>query len=286
MGFGAWGRAVAAHIIILSLLPLLAACGPAYFAAEDAPDFIRKGGVDARLVLTRAMGPPLASILRQFNLNHGKLHKAAHLEAWLRPRLKPLDIVMVRAKPGFTRANVPTHFSHSLVWLGSADEMKRLGVWNLPQVKAQREGLFAGGTVIEASEADVHLGGFSEITNVDEILVLRPRRGGARWAREKYAGLLAELGTRFDNSFDLLDTTRLTCIELIAKVFPEFGMPVRYSKGRYALVPDDLVRQAIEGSPRISFVLYVTPSAGHGFEQRGKEDAAAVLTRPHQGPAT
>ena len=286
MGPGAGGRAKVARIVALSALPVLAGCGPAYFAAEDAPEFIRKGGLDVRLVLTRAVGPPLASVLRQFNLNHGKLHRAERLQAWLRPRLEPLDVVMVRAKAGFTRANVPTHFSHSLVWLGAPEDMKRLGAWDLPQVRAHHARLGGEGSVIEASGAVVQLGGLSEITDVDEIVILRPRAGGAAWARAKYAGLLGRLGTPFDNSFDLRDTTRLSCIELIAEAFPEFAMPVRYSKGRYALVPDDLVRLAIAGSPEIAFSLYVVPSREHGFERRGMREAAAALTHPSAGPAT
>lgn len=277
----------ATHLVLALLVPFVAGCGRAYYAADAAPDFIKNGGLDARLVLTRVAGPPFAAVLRRFNLSHGRLHRAGDgLTAWLLPQLEPLDIVLVRAKAGFTRANVPTHFSHSLVWLGTVDQMKRLGVWELPPVAARRAHLLAGETAIEASEAAVHLGDSSEVTDVDEIVVLRPRRGGPGWARAKYAALLAELGTPFDNSFDVRDETRLSCIELVAKVFPEFDMPVRYSAGRYALVPDDLVRQALGGSPRIGFVLYVVPGGDGGFARRGAADAAAVLTRPRDGPAS
>jgi hypothetical protein len=268
--------------VLLVLLPLLAACGRTYYAAEDAPDFIKQGGLDLRVVASRVFGPPLSPIVRNIRFPYGRLHGREGLERFLQAELKPLDIILVRSRPALTRTVIPSHFTHGLVWLGTASEMKRTGVWDIAELAPYRDEMLAGKTVIEAAGNSVHLSPLAVAANVDEIAILRPTYRGTAWAREKYAALFARTGVDFDYNFDASDRSRLTCVELVAEVFPEFALPVRYSLGRYAIVPDDLVRIAIDGSPHLSFRHHVSAPGRDGFATAGAAAAEARLTTPRE----
>ncbi|WP_127599027.1 YiiX/YebB-like N1pC/P60 family cysteine hydrolase [Nitratireductor alexandrii] len=276
------GCSTPARLAALMLTAVLAACAAArtYVAAEDAPAYAKDGYVDPRLALTRVIGAPLAPIVRNLRAPHGRLHGRAGLERFLRDALRPLDIVVIRSRPAATRLLIPGHFTHATVWLGTPAEMRALGAWSLSAVRPYRERLRAGRPVFEAARDAVQLSPMREITDVDEIVILRPRPGGRGWAREKYAGLFTAIGRPFDYNFDWTDKARLTCAELVAGVFPEFELPVRYTQGRYAIVPDDIVRAATVPGSRLRIVRYVAPAAGDGFSASGGEAVLKLLSRP------
>jgi hypothetical protein len=67
----------------------------------------------------------------------------------------------------------------------------------------------------------------------------------------------SNVGGRFDYRFDLATPDCVFCVELIERVLPELDMPVREVYGRKLIVPDELVRAAVEGDPSVAFVAYV-----------------------------
>lgn len=257
------------------LVAALAGCG-GYYRAEDAPGSFGSG-TDLRLGLMQAFGPPLSPVVRNIRTPHGKLSRFAEVEAMLWRELRPLDIVLVRSRPALTRAFIPSHFTHAMIWLGDEAGMRRNGAWASPAVRLRGAELAGGLTVLESSKDSVHLSPFTEMLEVDEVLVLHasPRRP----ARRSYEALFERLGTPFDVAFDLSDASRLTCAELIAEVFPEFRLPVRYASGRLAIIPDDIARRALDGSPHLSFGLSIRAEGG-SFVVGKPSDLRRRLTTP------
>lgn len=266
-------RALAAII----LAAFAAGCTGSYFRVEDAPASFGKGLADPRLSLMQAFGPPLSPIVRNLRAPHGKLSRFPEVEAMLRAGLKPLDIVLVRSRPAMTRLFIPSHFTHAMIWLGTERDLKGSGAWSLAALKPYRADLRAELTILESSKDSVHLSPFEEMIEVDEVLVLRTHPRGS--LAGKYAGLFERLGMPFDVAFDLSDASRLTCAELLAEVFPELKIPVRYASGRLAIIPDDIARRALAGSPHISFSRYIRAEAG-GFAVGNPADLRARLTSP------
>ena len=282
MGKGALaagGRAAA-----LVAVGFAAACaGKTYLAEADAPARAKAGIADPQLRLTQAFGGPLSPIVRNVALPRGRLDGRSGLRSLLAAELHPLDIVLVRSRPALTRALITSHFTHATVWLGTPAEMKALGVWDLPALRPYRAKLAAGATVLESAGDAVRLSTIDVVENVDEIAILRMRRGGRPWLRRKYAALFERLGTPFDFNFDQRDTTRLTCAELVDEVFPELALPVRYARGRFAILPDDLVRVAAAGG-RLRVRRHIRPRGPQGLALGGRDDALAVLTSPAPAP--
>jgi hypothetical protein len=261
---------------------MLAGCATQkiYFAEEDAPAYAKAGQTGPLLALTRAFGGALSPVVRNLAAPHGELIYRAGLAEFVKSELKPLDIVLVRSRPALTRAFISSHFTHAIVWLGTHEEMRRAGVLSLPQVKPHSEALAAGRAALESAKDSVRLSPFEKIIDVDEIVILRVRDRGAAWRRAKYSALFARLGEPFDYNFDVRDESRLTCAELVAEVFPEFDIPVRFARGRYAIIPDDVARIAVEGSAHLSVRRFIWPDSPDSYATGGRNDVGAILTAP------
>ncbi|MBO6716877.1 MAG: hypothetical protein JJ913_02850 [Rhizobiaceae bacterium] len=283
MGKGTGSSGVSGRLaILLAVAFALAGCaGPKiYFAEEDAPAYAKAGETGPLLALTQTFGGALSPVVRNLAAPHGELIYREGLAEFVRSELRPLDIVLVRSRPALTRALITSHFTHAIVWLGTEDEMRRAGVLSLPEVAPYHDALAKGRTVLESAGDNVRLSPFSEMIDVDEIVILRVRDRGAAWRRARYSALFAHLGTPFDYNFDFRDRSRLTCAELVAEVFPEFGIPVRFTRGRYAIIPDDIARLAVDGSRHLSVRRYIWPDSPETFATGVSNDVRSVLTVP------
>ena len=279
--------AVVRAISVLACLTLSGCLGlEAYYAAADAPDYIKAGKADIRLTTTRALGGPLSPIVRNIAVPRGKLASARGLEQYLLRTLRPLDVVIVRSRPALTRAAFPTHFTHVAIWLGKEGELKRAGVTRLAAARLHLEDFGEGKTLLESANDDVHLSEIFEVMNTSEIAIVR-----LAWAkgdqRRRYSHMFEYLGQPFDYNFDLKDERRLTCIEVMAKVFPEVKLPVRYTTGRYTYIPDDLARMSTRPGNGVSFVAYITPDGKGGFDVHDGATMLESLSMPsvRNGPS-
>lgn len=273
-------RTAAAAAVLASALALSGCAGKAYYLMADAPEAIKQGALDPRLAVTQRFGAAFSPVVRNIAAPYGRLRFAPGLEAHLVATLQPLDIVLVRSRPALTRVAFPSHFTHAAVWLGQPRQIAAHGGYSIASVRQRQGDLEAGRTVFESADDFVHLSGIEKILNTDEIAILRPARRGAG----KYAALFSDLDKPFDYNFDYSDKTRLTCMEAVAEAFPELGIPVRYTTGRYAIVPDDIVRRALTPGSGLAFVEYIRGQDANGFERLGRHAAAASLSAPKPRP--
>lgn len=272
------GRAI--PFLMFAVTVVLTACGTGYYALDDQRIAHLGETDDVRLALTKAFGAPLAPIVRNIRTPSGRLFYRDGLETHLRSKLKPLDIIVTRSRPAMTRLMIPSHFTHAMIWLGTEAEMKRLGAWDLPGIREHHDELRKGHTILESSKDSVHLSPFSEMINLDELVILRDTRRNPKRLQAKYSALFERLGATFDYSFDYSDTTRLTCAELVADVYPEYGIPVRYTTGRKSIIPDDLVRIGLDADSPLRFRGWIHGNGTRPFTPAGASEVRTVLTRP------
>lgn len=270
--------------LLLLIVTALTACGTGYYTLDDERIAHLGETDDVRLALTQAFGAPLAPIVRNIQTLNGRLFYRDGLEAELRSKLKPLDIVITRSRPAMTRLMIPSHFTHAMIWLGTEAEMKRLGVWDLPEIREHHDELKKGRTIIESAKDSVHLSPITEMMNVDELVILRDGRRNPSRLRKKYAALFRRLGVTFDYNFDYRDASRLTCAELVAEVNPEYGIPVRYTTGRRSIIPDDLVWIGLDSGGPLRFHSWIHGNGTRPFTVAGASKVRAVLTRPKPKP--
>ncbi|MBL4645130.1 MAG: hypothetical protein JKY99_01585 [Rhizobiales bacterium] len=277
------GRLVA-FIASIVIAGLLSSCGSLtnYYQSEAAPDHVKAGKKDFRVVFTNVVGPVTSRVFRNARLPNGNLRIADGLREHLKQTLQPLDVVLVRSKPALSRFGIPGHFLHSTIWLGTDEQMKQLGATGLLTSRASRTNLDHNETIVEASAGDVHLVDLDDFIDTDEILIMRPAPMSTSQKRKKYAHINQLLGTKFDTSFDLSDESRLTCIEVIALVFPEFNLPARYSSGRFTLIPDDLAHLAVSKNKILRVIEHIVYVPERKFAVQGRKEVSLLLSHPKE----
>ena len=267
--------------LVLIFLVQLAGCAGkvAYYDQADAPDHIKKGILDPRLAVTQQLGEAFSPIVRNMRRPYGDLSRETEFKSAFLATIRPLDILAAKSSPGIVSGAIPSFFTHVAVWIGTKDQWVKYGMWNDPAFAKYQPYIEAGNVIIESSNDSVHLSDYYEGTHLlDEIVILRPPKRRKSQMAAIFKGLDGYLGTPFDTSFDVKDTSKLTCLELLNYVYPEINLLERYVQGRYAYIPDDLVRSAVENKSRLRFVTHFWAERGHSLRQSSSSRTKAVLT--------
>lgn len=165
--------------------------------------------------------------------------------------LQPGDILLVRADDKVTCALLPGFWAHAALYLGSPDDLRRLGGDDLPAVQSAKQIVSQQaspqGWVIEAIASGVRLCPLPVCLRADHVAVLRPNLP-AEQLRQAQLAALGHLGKPYDFEFDFNVSSRLVCTELIYRCFHGRG-DIAFSLvkrlGRWTLSPDDMARQVL-----------------------------------------
>jgi hypothetical protein len=165
--------------------------------------------------------------------------------------IKPGDLLFTRTEHKVTTALLPGFFAHVAIYLGSAGDLKRLGLHREPAVQrawAKLEKPSRFGYVLEAKHAGVIVAPLEECLSCDHVLALRPSRlpGGAKYL---ISSAFEHLGKGYDFDFDFGRTSHVVCTELVYRPMHNQG-PYAFTlvkrMGRYTLSVDDIVRQYLQ----------------------------------------
>lgn len=212
------------------------------------------------------------------------------LLAGLRPRLRPGDIVIERRNWYLSNAFLPGYWPHAALYVGTAAELRALGLDRDPDVARHLEAFArpdAAGHLpafIEAvSEGVVFTTAEHSIGEADSVAVLRPRL-----TTEQIKGAIARAfshaGKPYDFDFDFFSADKLVCTEVVYRAFGSYiDFPLFDILGRKALPAIEIIRYwgSPAGAPQLEFVAFLD-----GDEKTGaciERDAAALqasLTRP------
>ena len=254
-------------LFLLSLSLVVSCSGGAYYKASDAPAHIKRGQLDYRLGVTQVLGPVLSPVVRNLRLRPGNLLRTDNFRESLLSKLKPFDILLTRSSPSIVSSSIPSHFTHSLVWIGTDEQLATAGLINHPSfkehVKHNGDGLY----FLESSQQNVHHSTFKRAMHfADEVLIVRDSKLTRTQKIMIYNALKANLGKPYDVSFNIFDKSRLTCLELINDAYPNIDLPLRYTAGRYALIPDDLARTTLTNDSGMVWISHMIEKGGQRLE--------------------
>ena len=216
--------------------------------------------------VSRRLSPFFGDLVGRVRTRSGRLLNDAALEQALGQELQPFDILV--QKNGFALSDtfIPGYFTHAVIYLGTPDQLKAEGVWELTVFDPVRAQLVAGKSFIEVDRHGAHLAALREAINTDELAVLRiapPAATGAEWPGQIAQRLLANLGKPYDFAFDADTVGEVTCAEVVMRSFTHVNWPLRDIMGRRSLLPDDVVRMAFDGRSGVQFLAFHT--LGHGY---------------------
>jgi hypothetical protein len=167
----------------------------------------------------------------------------------LRRILRPGDVMLVRAEKKLTSAILPGFWAHAAMFVGSASDLKRLGIAVHPAVakhltrfETKDEGR---GCVIEALSPCVQINSLEFCLYADHVALLRPRLSQDT-LREAVTESFQYLDRPYDYEFDFNNSARVVCTGLIYRCFHKregvrFNLVKRL--GRYTLSGDDIMNQ-------------------------------------------
>ncbi|TNF73135.1 MAG: hypothetical protein EP299_08660 [Acidobacteria bacterium] len=190
----------------------------------------------------------------------GKLWQCEEVERHLLEVLQPLDILLEKTPFRLTDRFIPGHFGHVAVWMGTYEELERLGLWNHEifdesRYQVYRDLVRDGHSVLEALRTGVELNTLAEFLNVDDLAVLRPVYLDEEEIPETLIRAFRQVGKAYDFNFEVETTDTIVCSELPYHVYTGVDWQTDEQLGRFTISPDHVAAEALTESGPFELVL-------------------------------
>jgi hypothetical protein len=207
--------------------------------------------------------------------------------AEFRAKLKPGDILIERQNWFLSRAFMPGYWAHAALYVGTTNDLARLGLDRDPRVAAQWKNYAARDSeghehlILEAVPQGVRMTTLEHCIGVaDAAAVLRPRVTEGE-VREAIARGFSHLGKSYDFDFDFFTSDKLVCTELVYRCYDGcVQFPLVDVMGRKTLPPTELVRKFVtergQAWAQLACVCFLDCASG-GARRRSK---AKTLSSP------
>lgn len=203
--------------------------------------------------------------------------QAAQIEN-LAPRLKPGDILLTRGGSSPANPWLPGFWRHAGLYVGELNHLRTLGVADHPSVRKHLTAYLTlaadnrPNTVIEVRNEGVVFNSLTRSLRGDYAAVLRPRLTGPQIAAA-VVGAFENVGKPCDFNFDLDDTTRVACTQLVRLAYQEaLRLPLQRVLGRSTLPANGIARkyaaEAARADRQLDFVCFLdaAPARGRAVE--------------------
>jgi Permuted papain-like amidase enzyme, YaeF/YiiX, C92 family len=170
---------------------------------------------------------------------------------YLAKRLRTGDVLFTRTEHKVTTALLPGFFAHVAIYLGKADDLKRLGLHRVAAVQkawSVLEKTSEYGYVLEARHAGVIVQPLEKCLECDHVMALRPTQLPGS-AKHLVSSAFEHYGKPYDFDFDFGRTSHVVCTELVYRPMHKQG-PYSFNlvkrMGRHTLTVDDIARQYLQ----------------------------------------
>lgn len=251
---------------LLAAAAALAACVPHVRPEDVIPDpeaslagccIPGRDPSDLYLTLMSATAPVTIPMVRDLRLRQGYLYGDATANAFLAGMAQPLDILLVSSKMHLAGNMTQGYLTHGAIFLGTAAQLRTLGLWDDPAIVPLHEAIRAGATLIEANAREVEASPLDRVLNGDGAVVLRPLCLSEADRRAALLRPVAQLGRPFDFGFDADTPDAVFCTELIDRALPQAELPRRTLFDTTTILPDDLARVALDGESPLSVAAFI-----------------------------
>lgn len=207
--------------------------------------------------MARTVAPAVGTVLSHIAWRAGYLKSKRAAQEAVMDVLQPLDIVLVSSKGRRSGQMIPGLFGHAATYLGTEEELQRLGILQSPNVRPYLAKIRSGHVFIEADANGVHLSPPSIVLNTDAVAILRPQFSSHKQRRKSALDLFDSMGMRFDFLFDVETPDCTFCTELIHRTMPQLDLPITEIYGVRTIMPDSVAVSAIRKGHGLVFVGYV-----------------------------
>lgn len=191
----------------------------------------------------------------------GKLDGDARVASTVSAALQPGDILLEKTPFRLTDTLIPGYFGHAAIWIGTEQDLRRLGLWDHPLVVPHQQAITEGRGVVEALRAGVELNPLSQFLNIDDLAVMRGRQLDDSQRAKIVLQALRQLGKSYDFNFDIATTDRIVCSELVYVAYTDTRWPTDRALGRFTISPDQIARKLFDDDELQLILLYLDGQA-------------------------
>ncbi len=186
------------------------------------------------------------NLVGAFEFRKGKLFDQPQWVDFVNERLQPGDILLEKTPFRVTDKFIPGHFGHVALYVGTAEQLKALGLWDHLSVVPYHAELSRGRTIVEALRDGTQINSVAHFLNIDDLAILRPKPGSIPHEDVLQAIQLAftHVGKRYDFGFDTNTWDTIVCSELAFQTYVNVEWPFGKTLGSYTISPDDVAIMA------------------------------------------
>ncbi len=223
-----------------------------------------------------------------FRFRKGYLYQKDSLLAVVKKHLHPMYILA--EKTGFTLTDkmIPGYFGHIALWLGTEQDLKKLGIWNHPFIKPFQNRIHLGYSVLESVREGTRLSRLEDFMNIDELAIASIDAFDRLNEKEilgLYHSALSQLGKEYDFNFDVETSDKLVCSELLYQVFGYIHWPTDKYLKRNTISPDNVMSLTLFDQSPIHLTYYVGAHRKNKIYTKTQDDLAEDLGYTKSGNA-
>ena len=217
-------------------------------------------------------------------LRRGKLHGRAEVLSRMSETVRAGDILLEKTPFRLTDAFIPGHWGHAAIWVGTETELRALGIWDHPAVRAHQAAIRNGRGVVEALRSGVEMNTLAQFLNVDDLALLRQENLSDPERAAVVLQALRQVGKGYDFNFDVETTDRIVCSELVYHAYGHLEWPTKRVLGRVTTSPDNIAVRATGKGPLTIAALYhngeqVAPATPDSMEKLVQRSVVQLAQR-------
>lgn len=202
--------------------------------------------------LSKAFGNSVGQIQHR----NGKLYESKEAADAIKAILKPGDILLEKTPFRATDKFIPGFWGHNAIWLGTEEEVKKLGLWDHPAFKPLQEHIKAGKSILEALRPGVTIDPVEHFLDIDDMAIIRIKNISEEELKASLIRTASQYGKKYDFNFDVETQDQLVCSELIYMAYVDIPWRTEKTLGRYTINPDAVAEQSVKG-PFEVVMLYI-----------------------------
>ena len=180
-----------------------------------------------------------------FQSRNGYLYHSGFTETAIARELRPGDVLLEKTPFRLTDKFIPGYWGHNAIWLGTEEELKALGVWEDPAIRAIASRIHAGMSILEALRPGVTTNSLAHFMDVDSLAVLRRVGMSDDERRAVILRAARQYGKAYDFGFDVETQDTLVCSELMFMTYTDIPFKLDKVLGRFTINPDSVAAAAI-----------------------------------------
>ncbi|WP_455377280.1 YiiX/YebB-like N1pC/P60 family cysteine hydrolase [Petrachloros mirabilis] len=203
-----------------------------------ARDLMTGGVTEIEFQASKGFGNLMGAVA----FRRGRLSKSNEWIRFVQARLQPGDILVESTPFRLTSTLIPGHFGHAALYVGEAQDLKKMKLDTEPHVRPHWHDVLEGKNIAEALRNGTQLNTLEHFLNIDDLAILRrkPGRFPTNEIREAISLAFSHLGKRYDFNFDTNTWDSIICSELIFDSYIHIPWTFGHGMASGTLTPDDI----------------------------------------------